>query len=137
MKCNQSHPGFELMSPCPFPTTITITPWAPPNFEQIQEVEPQKTTTYLSFDHLFRKDKQNILGTARKTKMNSHVMFSHGHISTPVLPNKQKFTFICSIQTINALKRTWQEQWLTGIDGERFKGIHAVGMPWWWWWWWW
>ena len=28
MKCNQSHPGFELVSPCPFPTTITITPRA-------------------------------------------------------------------------------------------------------------
>ena len=31
MKCNQSLPGFELVSPCPFPTTITITPQAPPN----------------------------------------------------------------------------------------------------------
>ena len=30
MKCNQSHPGFKLVSPCPFPTTITITPRAPP-----------------------------------------------------------------------------------------------------------
>ena len=29
MKCNQSHPGFELVSPCTFPTTITITPQAP------------------------------------------------------------------------------------------------------------
>ena len=29
MKCNQSRPGFELVSPCSFPTTITITPWAP------------------------------------------------------------------------------------------------------------
>ena len=28
MKCNQSRPGFELVSLCPFPTTITITPWA-------------------------------------------------------------------------------------------------------------
>ena len=28
MKCNQPHPGFELVSPCPFPTTITITPRA-------------------------------------------------------------------------------------------------------------
>ena len=26
MKCNQSRPGFELVSPCPFPITITITP---------------------------------------------------------------------------------------------------------------
>ena len=30
MKCNQSRRGFELVSPCPFPTTITITPRAPP-----------------------------------------------------------------------------------------------------------
>ena len=29
-KCNQSRPGFELVSPCPFPTTITTTPRAPP-----------------------------------------------------------------------------------------------------------
>ena len=26
MKCNQSGPGFELVSPCPYPATITITP---------------------------------------------------------------------------------------------------------------
>ena len=26
-----SRPGMELVSPCPFPTTITITPWEPPN----------------------------------------------------------------------------------------------------------
>ena len=30
MKCNQSRPGFELVSPSTFPTTITITPEAPP-----------------------------------------------------------------------------------------------------------
>ena len=29
MKCNQSRLRFELVSPCPFPTTITITPQAP------------------------------------------------------------------------------------------------------------
>ena len=30
MKCNQSRPWFELVSLCPFPTTITITPRATP-----------------------------------------------------------------------------------------------------------
>ena len=29
MKCNQSRPGFELVSPCPFSTTVTITPRTP------------------------------------------------------------------------------------------------------------
>ena len=31
MKCNQPRPGFELVSPCPFPSTITITLRAPPS----------------------------------------------------------------------------------------------------------
>ena len=35
MKCNHSRPGFELESPCPFPTTITITPRAPPLYKCI------------------------------------------------------------------------------------------------------
>ena len=30
MKCNEFRPGFELVLPCSFPTTITITPRAPP-----------------------------------------------------------------------------------------------------------
>ncbi len=30
MKYNQSGPGFELVSPCPYPATITITPRTPP-----------------------------------------------------------------------------------------------------------
>ena len=25
MKCKQPHPGFELLSPCPFPMIVTIT----------------------------------------------------------------------------------------------------------------
>ena len=29
MKCNQSRPGFELVSPCSFPTAITTIPRAP------------------------------------------------------------------------------------------------------------
>ena len=29
MRCNQSGPGFELVSPCPYPATITIAPRAP------------------------------------------------------------------------------------------------------------
>ena len=36
MKCNQSRPGFEHVSPCPFPTMITITPLAPPKIFNIK-----------------------------------------------------------------------------------------------------
>ena len=46
MKCYQSHPGFELVSPCPFPTTIAITPRAPPKhlLKALIEANPHKTT---------------------------------------------------------------------------------------------
>ena len=37
MKCNQSRPGFELVSPCPYPATITITPRAP--FKSVDAVQ--------------------------------------------------------------------------------------------------
>ena len=33
VKCNQSGPGFELVSPCPYPATITITPRAPQHYK--------------------------------------------------------------------------------------------------------
>ena len=32
MKCNQSRPGFELVSPSPFSARITITPRPPPSY---------------------------------------------------------------------------------------------------------
>ena len=35
MKCNQSHRGFELVSSCPFPTMITITP----HFTELPKLE--------------------------------------------------------------------------------------------------
>ena len=42
MKCNQSRPGFELGSPCPFPTTITITPRTPPKLSHVLFPEEEK-----------------------------------------------------------------------------------------------
>ena len=43
MKCNQTCPGFELLSMCPFPMTVTITPQAPPSTCLYVAVTKQKT----------------------------------------------------------------------------------------------
>ena len=40
MKCNQSRLEFELVSPCPFPTTITITARVPPNVSIMRQESP-------------------------------------------------------------------------------------------------
>ena len=45
MKCNSSRPGFELVSPYPFPMTITITPRAPPN-------TPRHLQNYLNYTYI-------------------------------------------------------------------------------------
>ena len=48
--------------------------------------------------------------------------------------------FISSVLILEVVKRTWQERWMIGTDGERktFKGTHAISLIWWWCWcWWW
>ena len=50
MKCDQSRLGFELVSPCPFPTTITITPRAPLSFLHHSPIDSAgMTNRYLFF----------------------------------------------------------------------------------------
>ena len=48
VKCNQSRPGFELVSPCSFPKTVTIKPRASPHplivFNTIWENPPHTHT---------------------------------------------------------------------------------------------
>ena len=48
MKYNKSGPGFELVSPCSYPATITITPRAPPT-------KVIDTLTQEDFDGAFQK----------------------------------------------------------------------------------
>ena len=39
-------------------------------------------------------------------------------MDTPVLVDQQKITFISSVWTLDAVKRTYQEQWPIEIDGK-------------------
>ena len=53
MKCNQRRPGFELVSPCPFPTMITITPRAPADTGCVWEGVGGRTKTATYWPPLF------------------------------------------------------------------------------------
>ena len=63
MKCNQSRPGFDLVSPCPFRTTIIITPRALFTNVIIQDywIEDKLWEAKMNwmFLHLFRFDESN------------------------------------------------------------------------------
>ena len=54
MKCNQSGPGFELVSLCPYPATITITPRAPPMYmyRDRERVGGEKEWTYICLNSI-------------------------------------------------------------------------------------
>ena len=46
MKYKQPHPGFELSSPYPFPMTLTITPWSPPNLNNVDYISKKIIIKY-------------------------------------------------------------------------------------------
>ena len=54
-------------------------------------------------------------------RTNSKVIFSDRllHMDPTVLANQQKLTVISSLQTLDTVKRTCQEQWLIGTDSKR------------------
>ena len=43
-----------------------------------------------------------------------------------VLANQRKYVYFSSVQTQDAVERTCQEQWPTGIDDKSVKGTHAI-----------
>ena len=46
-------------------------------------------------------------------------------MDAPLLSDQQNLTFISSMQTLDAVWRTYQEQWLRGTDGKR-ESIESV-----------
>ena len=41
------------------------------------------------------------------------------HMDTPELVDQQNLTFVSCAQTLSVVKRTFQERWLIGAEGER------------------
>ena len=54
-----------------------------------------------------------MLSTVGEVRINSEAMFSSGllHMDSLVLPDEQKFTFISSVQMLDAVYMNIQKQW--------------------------
>ena len=95
MKSNPSRPGFELVSPCPFPTTITITPRAPPPtvcpLTSHLKIHPSKTN--------------KTCGTLLEKQGQTRVTFIYGspRIDVPVLVDQQGLIYITSVRTLDVV----------------------------------
>ena len=56
--------------------------------------------------------------------MNSQEMFFNGflHMVTPMLADQKRLIYNCSVQTLDATKKTCKEQGMIRMDGERMSG---------------
>ena len=161
MKCNQSRPGFELVSPCSFPTTVTITPRAPPNTLQNQKSEilskcRHENKHLLSMKYLYCIIFHSILQypyphIAAVCMFELVVLLLLGHIWGPIgvhhlwaRPGRAKAgqparTYIqqlcedtgCSPEDLPEAMNDREKR------REKVRDIRAGGTTWWWWWWWW
>ena len=62
-----------------------------------------------------------MLGRAGEIKIHSLGSFSHGleHMDTSALADLEKFTFISSVWSLDAIERIYWEWWQIGMDGVR------------------
>ena len=63
----------------------------------------------------FKKDKQNMLGTARELRINYRLL----HVDKAVLADQQKLTFFSYLRMLGTVLRTYQVWWPIRMDGER------------------
>ena len=160
MKCNQSRPRFELVSPCPFPTTITITPRAPlqqlnntdrsvaadlakRRIEVLNKSWRQHPTRHQLYGHLPPISKTI---QVRRTRHARHCWRSKDELISDVL----LWTPTYGRAKAGRPARTYIQQLCedTGCNSEdlpeamndrekwreRVRDIRAGGTSWWWWW---
>ena len=83
MQCNQSRPGLELVSPCSFPTMITITPRAPHKgilntCTQLWLTESEQVTPVDSI-------KDVVWSSVKVPEFDKHLKTARGHVGRNVV----------------------------------------------------
>ena len=87
MKCNQSPVGFEFVSPCPFPTTITITPRVPPMLYTAQSAGAVEYTSCISAEGQTLLNKYTGYDTKQSNGEALVMLDLRGMQNTPSLPS--------------------------------------------------
>ena len=130
MKCNQSRPGFELVSPCPFPTTITTTPRAP---HKVPTIRPP-ASHHENYPSLTNQTCRTLLekqGRAHKrcTPMDPGIWPSKSRTISLNIHTAACEDTGCSLEDLPEAMND-REKWRG-----RVRDIHANSTTWWWWWW--
>ena len=128
MKCNQSNPGFELVSPCPFPTKITTTPRAPPCWWEVATIS-NSLQPYVSLKSVF----QNLLKTIDQKVLGIDTYSIQVHVTdgkhsiTDILPEDARNCYTWELRkfeknrSVSCLQRKKKMIWLVS----RFNSISA------------
>ena len=151
MNCNQSRPGFEHVSPCPFPTTITITPRLYNAHTRILRAILNKSWRQHPTRHQLYGHLPPITKTiqVRRTRNAGHCWRRKDELVSDVLLRTHTYgrekagrparTYIqqlcedtgCNPEDLPEAMNDREKWW------EMVKDIRAGGTTWWWWWWWW
>ena len=104
MKCNQSRPGFELVSPCPYPTTITITPRAPPMF--LFNSHQSYDSTCIHFIYIWSS-------CLEMTGVGCHI-FARASVYSPT--SAQRIIEVKDLQTSRPHQTKWLNNWYNQLS---------------------
>ena len=76
--------------------------------------------TYLPSHKSFEWNEEEMTSTAEEMRTNLYATFFYRplHIDLPVLADRQRFTCISSMRTLDAVLKTYQEKWMIGTDDE-------------------
>ena len=114
-KCNHSHSGFELESPCPFPTS--------------PGGNTPEGTNYSTTCHPSRKlsklDEPDMQDTAGEAGTRSSVMYSYGspHMVGQKQDDQHEHTSSSYVRIQGVALKTYRRRWTIGRSDERGSGI--------------
>ena len=119
MKCNRPRPGFELVSPCPFPTTITITPRTPPSLIMIFIFQSGIVDDHCEWIYhpvfLLVNPEGIFLSFCSWYLMKSGLLASWDHLVFPIVPCLSWSQLVCSDLPVSLFLIPWSITFLKRI----------------------
>ena len=115
MKCNQSNPKFELVSPCPFPTTATIRPRIFPNSWRATYKEHQRQTDIISTNECVGEN---------LTSIKNHGLYDytpHTHMAKQKQDDRPELTYSSYAEAMND-----REKWRARHDDDDIKWEYSI-----------
>ena len=119
MKCNQSRPGFELVSPCPFPTTLTTSTSIYRSLYFLHTHTHTHTHIHSSHYEITRKSLSKI-GTNRSSSNLLNLPFVGSHVYRCFCLSNLQISATTLHYSTNNIKKA--ERYIDKLDQKKYNG---------------